>query len=138
MPRHTLYAYVDGCDLDAIAATLDARFQEFVDGRKWAFGQPVIVNQRHGPESCSQPDDLPLWDLGLNLPLPDPDTEQPGWFSDVECIAQFLGKLQAEFGRDFIIGVAESEAGIAEDLFGIASEEPDLAKLRSVLGVHHA
>jgi hypothetical protein len=25
MPRHALYAYVDGADLDEIAATLDAR-----------------------------------------------------------------------------------------------------------------
>lgn len=138
MPRHTLYAYVDGCNLDEIAAKLDARLQDFVRGRKWAFHQPAIVNQRHGPESCSQPEDLPLWDLGLKLPLPDPDAEQPGWFSDIECIAQFLGKLHADFGRDFVIGVAECKTGVAEDLFGVTSEEPDLAKLRSVLGVSHA
>ena len=137
MQQHNLYAYVDGCDLDGIATTLDTRFEEFVGGRNWAFGQPAIVNQRHGPESCSQPDDLPLWDLGLNLPLPDPDSEQPGWFSDVECIAQFLGKLHAECGRDFIIGVADSKARIAEDLFSVTSEQPDLAKLRSILGVRH-
>lgn len=138
MPRHTLYAYVDGCDLHELAATLDARFEEFVDGRKWTFGPPAVVNQRYGTESCSQPGDLPLWDLGLNMPLPDPDAEQPGWFSDVECIARFLGQLHAECGRDFIIGVADSKAGIAEDLFSITSERPDLAKLRSILGVQYA
>ncbi len=138
MPRHNLYAYVDGADLDEIVSTLEARFAEFVGSRRWSFGQPMVVNQRHGPESCNQPEDLPLWDLGLNLPLPDPDGEQLGWFSDVESIAQFLGRLHRDCDRDFIIGVADARAGIVEDLFSITSEQPDLSKLRSVLGARHA
>src|SRR5262245_2731354 len=75
MPQHTLYAYVDGADLDGIADALDARFAEFVEGRQWVAGRASVVNQRHGHETCSQPGDLPLWDLGLNLELPHPDRE---------------------------------------------------------------
>ena len=70
MPRHILYAYVDGADLDGIANVLDSRFADFVAGRAWIAGHASVVYQNHGDETCSRPGDLPLWDLGLNLELP--------------------------------------------------------------------
>src|SRR5262245_63857633 len=109
MTRHTLYAYVDGADLEDVADLLDARFAEFVAGRVWVAGHASVVNQRRGEETCTQPGDLPPWDLGLNLELPDPNTEPPGWFADVEAVAQFLGRLHRESGRDFIIGISDAQ-----------------------------
>jgi hypothetical protein len=135
MPRHTLYAYVDGADLDDVADMLDSRFAEFVASRHWVAGVASVVNQRHGQETCTQPGDLPLWDLGLNLELPAPDTEPPGWFADVEAVAQFLGALHRECGRDFIIGIADAETGISEDLFDVSTNSPDLGRLRAIIGV---
>ena len=135
MPRHTLYAYVDGADLEAVADTLDARFAEFVACRHWVAGRASVVNQRHGEETCTQPGDLPLWDLGLNLELPAPGAESPGWFADVEAVAQFLGTLHRECGRDFIIGIADGETGITDDLFNVSTDSPDLGKLRAIIGV---
>ena len=81
MPRHILYAYVEGADLEDVADVLDARFAEFVESRNWVTGNISAVNQMQGVETCSQSGDLPLWDLGLNLELPDPGTEPKGWFS---------------------------------------------------------
>jgi hypothetical protein len=78
---------------------------------------------------------LPLWDLGLNLQLPDPGTESPGWFADVEAVAQFLGTLHRECGRDFIIGIADMRTGITENLFDLSTDSPDLSKLRVIIGV---
>lgn len=135
MPRHTLYAYVDGADLEDVAENLDARFAEFVASRDWITGSVSVVNQRHGEETCTQPGDLPLWDLGLNLELPNPDTEPPGWFADVEAVARFLGTLHREYGRDFAIGIADGETRITEDLFYVTTDSPDLGKLRAIIGV---
>ena len=135
MPRHTLYAYVDGADLEGVADMLEERFAEFVASRNWVAGSCTVVNQRHGEETCTQPGDLPLWDLGLNLELPDPDTEPPGWFADVEAVAQFVGTLHREFGRDFIIGIADAQTHITEDLFDVSTDSPDLGRLRAIIGV---
>ena len=135
MPQHTLYAYVDGADLDDVAETLQTRFVEFVASRQWIAGDVFIVNERHGEETCTQPGDLPLWDLGLNLELPDPGTESPGWFADVEAVAQFLGTLHREYGRDFVIGIGNAETGITDDLFYVSTGSPDLARLRAIIGV---
>ena len=134
MRRHTLYAYVDGADLEDVAAVLEARFSEFVASRPWVAGASV-VNQRHGEETCTQSGDLPLWDLGITLQLPDPGAESPGWFADVEAVAQFLGTLHRECGRDFIIGIADTDTGIADDLFTVSTDSPDLGRLRAIIGV---
>ena len=83
MPRQTLYAYVDGADLEVVAAMLEARFTEFVASRQWVASGASVVNQRHGDETCTQPGDLALWDLGITLQLPDPGAEPPGWFADI-------------------------------------------------------
>ncbi len=135
MARHTLYAYVDGADLEFEAQKLEARFAEFVRGRHWIAGQASVVNQRHGEESCTQPNDFPSWDLGLNLQLPDPGTESPGWFADVEAVACFLGTLHREFSRSFVIGIADAQDRITEDLFDVSTDTPDLATLRAIIGV---
>ncbi len=135
MPRHILYAYVDGSDLDDIAQTLNARFAEFVEGRRWVAGCASVVNQRHGVETCSQPGDLPLWDLGLNLELPDPDQLPADWFADLEAVAQFLGALHRDFSRTFIIGIADTQTGITDDLFDVSSDVPDLGRLRAIVRV---
>ena len=138
MPRHILYAYVDGADLADVASALEQRLRVFVERRKWTCSNAWVVNQRSDDETCSQPGDIPLWDLGLNLELPDPGSEQPGWFADVEAIARFLGRLQGDYGRDFVIGIADTHSGSREDLFGISATLPDVAKLRSIIGVGEA
>jgi len=135
MPRHTLYAYVDGADLADVAAMLETRFMEFVASRRWVAGVASVVNQQHGEDTGTQPGDLPLWDLGISLSLPDSGAESPGWFADVEAIAQFLGTLHRESGRDFIIGIADTETGITDDLFTVSTDSPDLGRLRAIIGV---
>jgi hypothetical protein len=135
MARHTLYAYADGADLEGIAATLEARFEEFVASRNWIAGRAWVVNQRHGIESCTQPGDLEPWDLGLNLELPEPGKESPGWFSDIQATAEFLAKLHSEFGRDFVIGIADAKTSVSEELFDVSTSPPDLLRLKAIIGV---
>jgi hypothetical protein len=126
---------VDGADLEEVADMLDERFAEFVASRDWIAGSAFVINQRHSEETRTQQGDLPPWDLGLNLELPDPDTEPPGWFADVEAVALFLGRLHRQSGRDFIIGIADSQTRTTEDLLVISTDSPDVGKLRAIIGV---
>jgi hypothetical protein len=135
MSRHTLFAYVDGSDLDDIANAMQGRLRAFVEGRRWVADEAWVVNQRlEYDASCSKPEDIPSWDLGLNLLLPDPGVEPAGWFADVEAIARFLGTLHEKFGRDFVIGIADNQTGISEDLYSIDDSSPDVEKLAEIIG----
>jgi hypothetical protein len=134
MPRHTLFAY--GSDLDDIADALEERLGAFVDRKRWVASEAWVVNQQQEhDESCTQPEDIPGWDLGLNLHLPDPGMEPAGWFADVEAIARFIGTLHEEFGRDFVIGIADNQTGIGEDVYPIGDSSPDLEKLAEISGL---
>ena len=135
MSPHILFVYVEGADLEGVAEQLTGQFEEFIRSYRWIVSGAFVVNQRHGIETCTSPGDLPLWDLGLNVPLPDPGTEPPGWFTDIEAIAKFLGKLHRNCGRDFVIGIANTETGINEDLFNVTTDSPDLVMLRAIIGV---
>jgi hypothetical protein len=136
MSRQTLFAYVDGSDLDDMADALEGRLRVFVEGRRWVAGVAWVVNQQlEDDASCTDPEDIPCWNLGLNLHLPDPGVEPAGWFADVEAIARFLGSLHGEFGRDFVIGIGDVQTGIAEDLYCIADSSPDLEMLARVIGL---
>ena len=49
--------------------------------------------------------------------------------------ASHLAKLHSTFDRDFVIGIADNITGVAEDLFLVESDAPDLDRLRSTIGV---
>lgn len=135
MSQDLLYAYVEGSDLDLVAPLLEARFKTFISGRPWAVRDVWVVNQRHGPETCTRLGDLPACDLGLNLRLPKPGAEPPGWFADVEAVAQFLGGLHGELGREFVLGIGHAETGVNDDVFFILTTVPNVEELRRKLGV---
>jgi hypothetical protein len=134
MSMHTLFAYVDGFDLQDVANEIEASCEDFVADRQWQFGSPRVVNQRLDIDERHTSNDLPEWELGINIDLPDPGCEPPGWFADVEALAGFLGTLHARTGRDFVIGIADDQHGYAEDLFTIRNEHPDLQQLRQIIG----
>ena len=135
MAVHSLFAYVDGSDLEELAENLEQYFDDFVASRRWVCDGVRVVNQRHPRDESMKPDDLADWDLGLNMDLPDPPQEPRGWFGDVEAIANFLADLHTKTGRDFVIGIWDSLREYSEDLFYIDSDKPDLAELRAIIGV---
>lgn len=134
MPKHTLYAYVDGADLLEIETALEKKLDDLVQRTLWRCGIPRVVNQR-GAAAGLQEGGLPSWDIGLNFDLPDVGQEPEGWFSDVERIAGIAGQLHSLFGRDFVMGIADTKTGLTEDLFDVDSATPDLAELRQIIGV---
>jgi hypothetical protein len=135
MPQHVLYAYVHGSDLHDVAANIERRIQEFIEATTWHHDPPWLVNQRRDDDPSLGPGDLPDWDLGLNLNLPDPTAAPAGWFDDVQRIARFLGQLHDETGREFIIGIGDTtRPWFSEDLLLVDRNDPDLADLRTILG----
>lgn len=133
--KHTLYAYAEGNDLQDVADTLDGAFARLIAEGGWACGQPWAVNQRRNDDPSLGPDDLPDWEIGLNLPLPDPGAEPPGWFADVERIVAALERMHVETGRDFVLGIGHEGRGISEDVVGIGERPVDRAWLRRAFGV---
>ena len=126
MAKHTLYAYVEGFDLDEISQKIISSFDHFISSRNWLYENNKIVNQRHLDYPTLEPGDTPNWDLGLNIDLPDPGKETLGWFSDIIEIATFLGELNEQTGRDFVIGIGDNDSGISEDLFYVDTTNPIL------------
>ena len=135
MTRHTLYAYVCDSDLDYLANDLLDEFDRFVEGREWTCDDPHIVNQRRLGDPSLRPGDLPDWDLGMNVALPDPGHETPGWYSDVIAIAEFLAALNINYNREFAMGIGDRQTGISEDLHYIRSKDAGLDRLREIIGV---
>lgn len=133
MQQHTLYAYVDGSDLDDVVMDIERELVELVASQGWVLSRPVVVNQKSVVVG-SRPSDLPDWDLGINLAPPDPGRERREWFADIERVVGRLAHLRSQFGRDFVIGIADNVTGSADDLFYVESEAPDLGRLRGVIG----
>lgn len=133
MAKRTLYAYVDGADLDDLEALLMPRLERFVSEAAWT-RETWVVNQRQEPDPTAAADDLPLWELGLNHELPDTGQDAPGWFDEIERMASFLGKLAVETEREFVLGVGDADSGTSDDAFFIEAQEVDLALLRTTFG----
>ena len=108
MPRHTLFAYVNGSDLDDIADALEARLRAFVEGRRWVAGEAWGVNQQAGDRrELHGARRHPLLGSGAQPALARMLLRCGG-----DCA--FLGNLHGEFGRDFVVGISEAQTGIAE------------------------
>lgn len=128
MAAQTLFAYVLGTDLDAVAADLEKRFDALLAERTWALKDVWVVQQRVPEASSGEP--AVEWDLGFNLTLP---AKPPAaWADDIVAIANAFAALQKETKRSFVIGIAD-KSGDAKDLFDIDGPTLDEAKLRDAL-----
>ncbi len=122
MPKKTVFAYVQGTDLDGVASVLETRLDALVAERTWILADVWVVNQKEDSG----------WDLGLNLTLPAGRARPKSWTEDVVAIATAFGALHRETKRTFVIGVADAK-GDTKDLFFVDSASPDLKKLASAL-----
>ncbi|HEX8372410.1 MAG TPA: hypothetical protein VF585_06500 [Chthoniobacterales bacterium] len=126
MAHHTLYAYAIGPEFSGVAEQVAERIDSFIASRQWHSPDVWVVNQQRGADD---------WELGLNLSLPEPYHEPPGWFTDVEAVVGFCTELRREFHHDFAIGIADARTGCGEDIIEVSSEPPDYDYLRRFIGV---
>ncbi len=97
-----------------------------------------MVNERYKRTPDVKEGDLPAWELGILVPMPEVGKEPIGWFVDIERIVLALGRLHAETGRDFVVGLVDNKRHFSEDLFTVDSERPSLEELRETVGLGHA
>jgi len=133
--KHTLYAYIEGSENDDLEEMLVSFFEDFIKERQWVCQNPKVVNQKKIDDPALRTDDIPAWDLGINIDLPDIGREPEGWFSDIIAIANILGELHKRTNQVFIIGIGDTETGISEDLFDVDSSNPNIEKLKTIIGV---
>ena len=136
-PIHTLYAFVEGNDLEEVAVEIVPALQNFVSTRSWS-RPTTYINQRHAATNDLGAEDLPDWELGLAHELPNPGTEQPGWFNDIESIGVFLADLSQTTSRDFVICLTNTVTGISEDIDYVQNGNFDIDSLKRGLGVDEA
>jgi hypothetical protein len=133
MAKITLFAYVQGVDLEPVVEVLEARLDALVAERKWIAKDVWVVNQQVPLAADAKPGALPEWDLGLNVALAAPRTRPANWIDDVAAIATTLAALHSETGRKFVIGIHDAKTDVAKDLFFVDSASPDLAALAKAL-----
>jgi hypothetical protein len=124
MARHTLYAYPEGNISASTFRDLELTLKQTLQTVSW-HQNPRVATSGIGTERT----------VGYNLDLPDPELEQPGWYSDVESIALLFASLVDKTQLTFVIGIHDSTTGVSQDLHFIQSKDPDLKRLRAIIGV---
>ena len=103
----SLYAYVDGSNLEDVEATLYQAFKDFVS--TWDVPSAQVINDRYDRTPNLQPGDLPDWNLGLNADIADLNRQ------NLTKLVVFLEVLTRTTGREFAIGGSLNESDFAED-----------------------
>ena len=105
-----LYIRVDGSDLSACEKILMIELKDLAVRLHEL--EPKLVNFQHPKASDMSPQDLPDWDIGLDLNLEAITKNQ------AKAIALNLQQIAVETKRDFVVGL-KNEHGITEDIIFI-------------------
>ena len=117
-----LYVYVDGSDLEDISEYLLQQLHGWENRERVGM---AIVNDRYPRTPDLEPDDLPEWNLGINLDLEVISKDE------LKRTIQFLIGLAEVSRRDFAVGYYDAKRGISEDLlfFGFESRTRSAAEI---------
>ncbi len=133
MSRHVLYAYADGPDLLERVDRLHQAIEGLIAVRRWDQARPQQVNQLHQLAPREGPLDLPQWEVGVLLLLPQHDRDPSGWFDDVAAIVAFLESLAQREDIGFVFGVRDDETGLAADIVRVTGPGSDLDAVHAAI-----
>ena len=125
MSKCTLSAYILPGESAVDQTAFVHRVNQFISARKWECEDVWAVAQERSDQDR---------EIGLNLLLPEPQQEPPGWFQDIEAIVAFCVQARRELERDFVIGIAGAN-GLSEDIIEIDSERPNVEYIKRFIGV---
>jgi hypothetical protein len=103
-----IYVYVDGSNLWNVEELLITRFQKFLT--TWGVDSARVINEKYPRTPDLHAEDLPDWNLGINLDVVNLSR------SRIEELVKFLNELATESDCEFVIGTANFETGITDDL----------------------
>jgi hypothetical protein len=104
--RFGSYIYVDGYDLQDVAALIKQRLTEIASH----FPEIRVIDDRFDRTPDLRPEDLPVWNLGLNFDLGVASTTY------VPRLLESVRALSRESGRDFAVGYCDRVSKIDEDI----------------------
>jgi hypothetical protein len=109
-----IFVYVDGSDLEQVEAVLLRAFEDFT--ASWGVESVKLINDKHNRTSDLGPDDLPDWNLGLNVEVDSLPREK------IETLMRFLSKIAAKTDREFVIGAWRTKTMVSEDWCFVGAE----------------
>ncbi|MES9884057.1 MAG: hypothetical protein ABW185_24700 [Sedimenticola sp.] len=118
-----IYLYAVSDDLEAIAEPLSEAIASWV---KKSDGKATLVNDRHQPGEDEEGE--AFWNLGINL--------EAKRRSDLKKVLQFLYSQATEQKCEFVVGIAASAKGSAQDIcfFGYEEGRPDAYEVANYMG----
>jgi hypothetical protein len=102
-----LFVYVEGFDLEEIEHELVQRFERFIE--TWGVDGVRLVNDKFDRTPEMREDDLPDWNLGLNVQIGRLPPEK------ITALIKFLADLSNQTMREFVIGSWSESNQIADD-----------------------
>jgi hypothetical protein len=102
-----LYVYVEGWDNAKIASQLT----EFLSASQQEIGfEYRIINDQLDPYPDDRPEDLPPWNLGLNVDKVHVSA------ANLQSLFTVIVNAVSRFERDFAVGYVDLERNITEDI----------------------
>ncbi len=124
MARHTLYAYPDGRIPATTLCELELTLTQLLQTVSWR-QSPRVVSSGNGKKK--------LLDTILRCQIL--EWKKLVGYRDIESIATLLASLVDKTCLTFVIGIHDSSTNISQDLHFIQSQDPDLKRLRAIIGV---
>ncbi|MES9899738.1 MAG: hypothetical protein ABW148_12025 [Sedimenticola sp.] len=118
-----IYIYVESADLEEIAEPMSEAIARWV---KQSDDAATLVNDRHQPGEDETGE--VFWNLGINL--------EAKRRSDLKKALQFLYSQATEHKCEFVVGIAASNKGPAQDIcfFGYEEGRPDAYEIANYMG----
>lgn len=118
-----IYIYAESDDMETIAEPMSEAIASWV---KKSDGSATLINEHHVPGEDETGE--PFWNLGINLVA-----ERR---SDLKKALEFLYTQAKEHKCEFVVGIASSNKGPAQDIcfFGYEEGKPDAYEIANYMG----
>lgn len=118
-----IYIYAESDDLESIAEPMSEAIAQWI---KKSGEKATLVNDHHQPAAGEE--GAPFWNLGINM--------EAKRRSDLKKALAMLYPLAREYKCEFVVGIASSGRGAAQDIcfFGYEEGKPDAYEIANYMG----
>lgn len=113
-----LYFYIEGSNLEEVESDVMATFAPFCSA---GYGRIWLVNDRSERTQDLRPEDLPDWNLGINVKIDHVREDE------LAGVVEASAWLAESLGRSVIVGAGSTVSALAEDWFSIDGNDAETA-----------